>query len=329
MEATALVITLSVSVMILLCAHPQNVAAAFLEVIPKRLQFFEYDTVMFYYEGIFNCKVLKGSKGTTICSPTSTGSSCTISNVYPEDSGEWWCDAGGGRRSNSVNITVTAGSVILESPAVPVMEGQTVSLRCRNKTTFSQLPAIFYKDGLFIRNSSAGNMTINSVSKSDEGYYKCNISATGESPESWLTVREAHKETFTTSLIPWIVVTILLSLLLLAVGLIPVVKAYWHRVVLYLSTPTPGSGSAEGPTVSVGSSAAEVRSATYSVVKKNRKKKGDELEDELSRPFYYTLDLDNTQRLVDPGISSNTLIPAPSASPSQFLKEDPFYSTVQ
>ncbi|XP_067380104.1 low affinity immunoglobulin gamma Fc region receptor III-like isoform X2 [Channa argus] len=304
MEATALVITLSVSVMILLCAHPQNVAAAFLEVIPKRLQFFEYDTVMFYYEGIFNCKVLKGSKGTTICSPTSTGSSCTISNVYPEDSGEWWCDAGGGRRSNSVNITVTAGSVILESPAVPVMEGQTVSLRCRNKTTFSQLPAIFYKDGLFIRNSSAGNMTINSVSKSDEGYYKCNISATGESPESWLTVREAHKETFTTSLIPWIVVTILLSLLLLAVGLIPVVKAYWHRVVLYLSTPTPGSGSAEGPT-------------------------GDELEDELSRPFYYTLDLDNTQRLVDPGISSNTLIPAPSASPSQFLKEDPFYSTVQ
>ncbi|XP_067380136.1 low affinity immunoglobulin gamma Fc region receptor II-like isoform X1 [Channa argus] len=219
--------------MILLCAHPQNVAAAFLEVIPKRLQFFEYEKVTFYYEGVFNCQVVKEHKGTIPCSPTSTGSSCTIGNIYPEDSGEWWCDAGGGRRSNSVNITVTAGSVILESPALPVMEGQTVSLHCRNKTTFSQLPAIFYKDGLFIRNSSAGNMTINSVSKSDEGYYKCSNSTTGESPESWLTVRVPEK--FTSSKFSGEIVEILriiftifcLAVMVLVVGLVQ----FWKNKV--------------------------------------------------------------------------------------------------
>uniref|UniRef100_A0AAZ1X115 Ig-like domain-containing protein n=1 Tax=Oreochromis aureus TaxID=47969 RepID=A0AAZ1X115_OREAU len=80
------------------------------------------------------------------------------------------------------------GSVILESPAVPVMEGEDVTMSCRNKTTFSSFTAEFYKDGLPIRNSSTGYMTIGRVSKSDEGLYKCSISGAGESPESWLTV---------------------------------------------------------------------------------------------------------------------------------------------
>ncbi len=72
---------------------------------------------------------------------------------------------------------------------VPVMEGNKVTLSCRNKTTSPHLPADFYKDGLLMGSSSTGEMTIHSVSKSDEGLYKCNISDVGESPESWLAVR--------------------------------------------------------------------------------------------------------------------------------------------
>ena len=90
----------------------------------------------------------------------------------------------------SISFTCfSAGSVILESPALPVMEGNPVTLRCRNKTPSTNLTADFYKDGLFNRSSSTGEMIIYSVSKCDEGLYKCNISGAGESPESWLAVR--------------------------------------------------------------------------------------------------------------------------------------------
>ena len=79
---------------------------------------------------------------------------------------------------------------------LPVMEGSDVTLHClrmyENKTTWkpsSDLPADFYKDGSLIRTESTGQMTIHSVYKSDEGFYKCNISDLGESPESWMDVR--------------------------------------------------------------------------------------------------------------------------------------------
>lgn len=76
----------------------------------------------------------------------------------------------------------------LKSPAHPVMEGETVVLSCLNKTS-ANLPAVFYKDGLFIGTSSVGNMTIHQVYKSHEGLYKCTISGVGESSEKWLSVR--------------------------------------------------------------------------------------------------------------------------------------------
>ncbi len=83
----------------------------------------------------------------------------------------------------------SAGSVILESPALPVMEGHNVTLRCTNKKPSFKLTADFYKDGVLIMSSFTGNMTIHSVSKSDEGLYKCSISGAGGSPVSWLNVR--------------------------------------------------------------------------------------------------------------------------------------------
>ena len=79
-------------------------------------------------------------------------------------------------------------------PALPAMEGSDVALHCwsKNEATHkpsSVRPSDFYKDGSLIRSQSTGQMTIHSVSKSDEGLYKCNISGLGESPESWMQVR--------------------------------------------------------------------------------------------------------------------------------------------
>uniref|UniRef100_A0A3B4TFZ0 Ig-like domain-containing protein n=1 Tax=Seriola dumerili TaxID=41447 RepID=A0A3B4TFZ0_SERDU len=110
---------------------------------------------------------------------------CTNNYTLVSDSGEYWCEAAGGERSNTVTITVT-GTLI--SPVLPVMEGESVSLRCRTRKNVSDLTANFYKDGLLIGNSSTGNITIESVSRSDDGLYKCNISGAGESPQSRLMV---------------------------------------------------------------------------------------------------------------------------------------------
>ncbi|XP_070849822.1 Fc receptor-like protein 5 [Chaetodon trifascialis] len=255
MEVTALCIRLLMNVLFLLPALLHKVDSVSLQVIPNKLQFFEYESLTFHCEGFSDSTGLKvvNFKGEvrsckTASKLTSTGLSCTQTNLYPEDSGVYWCEDGGGKRSNSIKITVTAGSVILESPVLPVMEGDVVTLRCRNKTSPSILTADFYKDGLLISSSSTEWMIIPSVSRSDEGLYKCRISDGGESALSLLTVREAHNKPepcASSSPAPWIIVTVLLVVLLSMVGLLHIVKCPWHRAWLYLSTLTPGSGSAE------------------------------------------------------------------------------------
>ncbi|XP_035771369.1 Fc receptor-like protein 5, partial [Neolamprologus brichardi] len=122
------------------------------------------------------------------------GSSCNIT-VMSHDSGVYWCESREGPISNMVNLTVTGGSVILQSPVLPVMEGDDVTLLCKTKTTPSNLPAAFYKDGSLIRKQPTGHMTIQHVSRSDEGLYKCDISGHGESPSSWITVTDEHTTT--------------------------------------------------------------------------------------------------------------------------------------
>ncbi|XP_059211363.1 low affinity immunoglobulin gamma Fc region receptor II-c-like [Centropristis striata] len=114
------------------------------------------------------------------------GSSCDIDYILPWESGVYWCESGVGATSNTINITVTDGPVILQSPVLPVMEGHDVTLRC--KTISGVLPADFYKDGSFLRTERKGYMTIRHVSRSDEGLYKCHISSFGESEPSWVTV---------------------------------------------------------------------------------------------------------------------------------------------
>uniref|UniRef100_I3K3F2 Ig-like domain-containing protein n=1 Tax=Oreochromis niloticus TaxID=8128 RepID=I3K3F2_ORENI len=167
-----------------------------LTVSPSSSQFFKYDFVS------LSCEEDDSSAGWTLwrnpktqqrtqCGDgwgRSAGSSCNISYIDPLDSGVYWCESREGPISNMVNLTVTGGSVILQSPVLPVMEGDDVTLLCKTKTTPSNLPAAFYKDGSLIRKQPTGHMTLQHVSRSDEGLYKCDISGHGESPSSWITV---------------------------------------------------------------------------------------------------------------------------------------------
>ncbi|XP_029610566.1 low affinity immunoglobulin gamma Fc region receptor III-like [Salmo trutta] len=169
---------------------------ASLSVSPDRSQFFEFESVS------LSCEVQGNSTGWRVVrnaergnlSECNTdwgkqqGSSCIVS-LIPSYSGVYRCESGSGEHSNAVNITVPAGAMILESPVLPVTEGDSVTLRCRYQGTPSDLTAVFYKDGSLIRAESTGEMTIPAVSKSDEGLYKCS-SSKGESPESWMTVTD-------------------------------------------------------------------------------------------------------------------------------------------
>ncbi|XP_045567781.1 low affinity immunoglobulin gamma Fc region receptor III isoform X1 [Salmo salar] len=172
---------------------------ASLSVSPDRSQFFEYESVSLSCEVQGNSARWRVVRNTErgILSDCNTdwgkpqGSSCIVS-LIPSDSGVYWCESGSGEHSNAVNITVPAGAVILESPALPVTEGDSVTLRCRYQGTPSDLTANFYKDGSLIRTETTGEMTIPAVSKSDEGLYKCTNSE-GESPDSWMTVTSGER----------------------------------------------------------------------------------------------------------------------------------------
>ncbi|XP_042071357.1 low affinity immunoglobulin gamma Fc region receptor II-like [Haplochromis burtoni] len=266
MDVRALCIRLLMASMILLGAQDLKIDAVFLHIVPNRLQFFEYESTTFHCEGVDYCEVLhKFKRKINACNKTNmrtpTGSSCKMRTLYTDDSGEYWYETEGGIRSNSINICVTNGSVILESPAVSVLKEETVTLSCRNKTASSNFTADFYKDGRHIHRSSTGNMTIHRVSKSNEGLYKCSISGVGESPESWLKVSDSqivnsttnpdsHIETSHASpaATPWITATILfLFLLIVTMGL-------YHF-------------SKEASRVNTGR-------ATCAAARKNRKKKG-------------------------------------------------------
>uniref|UniRef100_A0A672F1Y9 Ig-like domain-containing protein n=1 Tax=Salarias fasciatus TaxID=181472 RepID=A0A672F1Y9_SALFA len=114
------------------------------------------------------------------------GSSCSIGYMFTWDSGVYWCESREGAAGSSINITV-ADTVVLQSPVLPVMEGQDVTLGCRTSAP-STLSASFFKDGVFIGTESTGHMTLRHVSRSAEGLYRCSFRGVGESPPSWISV---------------------------------------------------------------------------------------------------------------------------------------------
>uniref|UniRef100_A0A8C2G987 Ig-like domain-containing protein n=1 Tax=Cyprinus carpio TaxID=7962 RepID=A0A8C2G987_CYPCA len=121
-----------------------------------------------------------------------TGSKCTINSTITSDTGVYWCQSESGENYHPVNITVHTG-VVLESPVHPVTEGDTLTLHCLYQhSTPPNLRADFYKDGSLIQNQTT-EMIISTVSKSHEGFYYCKHPERGESPKSWISVRERPK----------------------------------------------------------------------------------------------------------------------------------------
>ncbi|XP_051251149.1 uncharacterized protein LOC127360711 isoform X2 [Dicentrarchus labrax] len=239
MEVTSLCFRLLMLEFILLGTEVQNSytqesGAAFLWISPNRPQHFEYESVSFHCEGTDGSTQLKGIRITEEFKPvcdikrTPKGAFCTIDKIYTVDSGEYWCETEGGEKTNRVNITVTAGSVILDSPVLPVMEGDNVTLCCRSKNSSNKLLAHFYKDGVLLQGSPAEEITINNVCKSDEGLYKCSTSEGETSPGSWLAVRGLHIEACVCTdhfvlillLLRTVFTIVMVALLLLLVGLL-------------------------------------------------------------------------------------------------------------
>ncbi|XP_028260819.1 Fc receptor-like A [Parambassis ranga] len=191
MEATSVQLLLAVSSLV--CCWTD---AAGLKVSPSSSQMFEGDSVS------LSCEEDDSSAGWTLRRNTTrgqlsqcgqgwgrpAGSSCKLGYVLPGDSGVYWCESRQGQTSSSINLTVSGGAVILQSPVLPVMEGDPVTLTCTTRPPASTLPAAFYKDGSLLSTQPAGHMTILHVSSSDEGLYSCDISGHGESPPSWISV---------------------------------------------------------------------------------------------------------------------------------------------
>ncbi|XP_043954440.1 Fc receptor-like protein 3, partial [Gambusia affinis] len=192
MEETSLLRLISL-ISLLICS------SADLIVNPSRSQFFRGESVTLI------CEDENRSDGWTVRRNTTRGtrtccgkgwgepdgSTCNISMLLPYDTGVYWCESrSGSSSSSSIQLSVSGGSVILQSPVLPVMEGDDVTLSCRARNPTHNLPAAFYKDGSFIGDGSSGHMTLLHVSSSDEGLYKCNIRGHGESPSSRISVKE-------------------------------------------------------------------------------------------------------------------------------------------
>ncbi|XP_067255898.1 Fc receptor-like protein 5 isoform X2 [Chanodichthys erythropterus] len=127
-------------------------------------------------------------KDTKTCS-TQTGSACVIESLSTSDTGVYWCQSESGEKHHPRNITVHDGEVILVSSVDPVIEGETLTLRCSHRSTNSSiLSADFYKDGSLVQNQTTGEMNITTVSKSHEGFYYCKTER-GQSLHSWISVR--------------------------------------------------------------------------------------------------------------------------------------------
>ncbi|KAM8747461.1 Fc receptor-like protein 5 [Acanthopagrus schlegelii] len=179
------------------------IVSATLSIHPDRSQFFRYEHIS------LSCAVLGNSTGWTLRRTTAYETSqpckggfgdprdsvCTIRKVHPFDSGMYWCESEQRECSKPINITVAEGVVILEGPAHPVAEGDTVTLRCSYrersaKTSTSDFSAAFFKDGLFIGTEPSGKMILSSMSKHHEGFYKCEHPLKGQSEQSWLSVAD-------------------------------------------------------------------------------------------------------------------------------------------
>ncbi|XP_062301385.1 uncharacterized protein LOC134006315 [Scomber scombrus] len=173
-------------------------SAVTLKVSPDRVQHFFSDSVSLSCEGNFTkWRVKSFPEGSyflfrTDCSDwrSKTGSTCSIYRLRQRHT-VFWCESGSGEFSNAVNIT--RQNIILVSPVHPVTEGDSVILSCKLRTGELLSNVFFYQNDELIQNDTRGELNISAVSKSDEGFYKCEYSG-NESPQSWMSVQVSRPE---------------------------------------------------------------------------------------------------------------------------------------
>ncbi|XP_040887773.1 Fc receptor-like protein 5 isoform X2 [Toxotes jaculatrix] len=200
--------------------HP----AAFLTVSPDRVQHFIYDSVSLSCEGnSTEWRVMRFNEEGSQLSCSSwgrmTGSTCNV-DISQKSNGVYWCESGSGEFSNAVNITVQADhhdGLILVSPVLPVTEGHSVSFGCRFRTENKLCSVFFYHNDKLIQNDTRGELNISAVSKSHEGFYKCQCSGR-KSAQSWMSVKvpvQKQSSSFPVPLIVGLVSVIILIIILL------------------------------------------------------------------------------------------------------------------
>ncbi|XP_067379541.1 uncharacterized protein [Channa argus] len=202
MLVTFMILVHGVSVLLLLSGL--TVSAVSLNISPNFQQFFRDASVSLScvedgqtVDG-WTVKRTKGEK-TEQCRAVGSdfgsfnGSSCFISSLSPSDSAGYWCETSSGQKTEQINITVpdaTGGDqLILEIPALPVIIGSDVTLRCKRKDN-NRFRAVFFKNDVNIGTGSEGELPLISVQQSDEGLYHCYIDEDKPTPQSRLRVRE-------------------------------------------------------------------------------------------------------------------------------------------
>uniref|UniRef100_A0A4W6ESN4 Ig-like domain-containing protein n=1 Tax=Lates calcarifer TaxID=8187 RepID=A0A4W6ESN4_LATCA len=177
--------------------HP----AASLTVNPDRVQHFTFVSVSLSCEGNsteWRVKRFNEHGYQSHCSDwrRMTGSICKVYLSSPINA-VYWCESGSGEFSNAVNITVQSDyhGIILVSPVHPVTEGKSVSLGCRTEEMDEWMDleeklssVFFYHNDKLIQSDTRQELNISAVSKSDEGFYKCQWSGR-KSAQSWMSVK--------------------------------------------------------------------------------------------------------------------------------------------
>uniref|UniRef100_A0A3P8PG94 Ig-like domain-containing protein n=1 Tax=Astatotilapia calliptera TaxID=8154 RepID=A0A3P8PG94_ASTCA len=160
--------------------------AVSLTVSPDRVQHFLSDSLSLTCEGNFTewrvMNVLQRNPSYYNNCWQMIGSTCIIHTLV-SDTGVYWCESGSGEFSRAVNITV-----VQSIPVHPVTEGASVSLSCSLTTQKILSNVFFYHNDKLIQNDTRGELNISAVSKSDEGFYKCQYSGR-ESAQSWMSVK--------------------------------------------------------------------------------------------------------------------------------------------
>ncbi|XP_055359290.1 sialoadhesin-like isoform X2 [Betta splendens] len=170
----------------------------FLNVSPNRQQFFIRGSVSLtcVNDGCpaDGWTVMKHSGGHNMCDPglrdfgTVSGSSVVLTDLDNKDISFYWCENSDGRMSEYTSIWVE-DHVILDIPALPVMTGSNLTLRCLSRDG-SAVAAFFFINGTLVGPEPKAELKIASVQKSDEGAYACTAVMYGRSPVSFLRVRD-------------------------------------------------------------------------------------------------------------------------------------------